>query len=627
MDLSILKKQLLKPQTMTIVWFGVALICAILKTSLEPDQYNNFLIFRGVADHLFAGDPLYTTYPDQYNDINHYGPFFGFIIAPFAWLPTWLAVPLWVVTLSMLLCWAIRSLPIKERWKSVILLIAVNDMFGAAAMQQFNLAIAAILVGSFVLIQKRKEGWAAAFLVIGVWTKIYGIVGLAMFFFVKRKIRFIFYFVFWSAVAILLPLLFVNPQYLWQQYGTWIFDLLAKNNDNQFAFLQNISMLGFFRKTTGCETYSDLWILIPAVILFLSTYLRYKQFKQTTFRLLMLASSMIFLVIFSSGSENSGYIVATVGVGIWWVTLKKRGWLEWTILVAVMFASFARNIIPEPYYTTFVRYSLRALPFFAVWIHLLFRMWREDFGHDNQTLHDSKPTTSDIDLILPCYNPDEKWVERVDESFKLLQHSCPSHHFRLIVSNDGSKRNFTPQFTDRLIELVPETIIVDNQENRGKGAAVRAAVTISTAPLVLYTDYDFPYLNECMCKVVVKLEEGCDIVIAARNQSYHRELTTFRKLLSWTSRNMNWLILGMKYPDAQGGLKGFNERGKKIFLDTKVERFLFDTEFIYKASKNPDIKIGQIKAFLREGVHLPSMGSKTMRREALNFFKIVFSIK
>ena len=48
-------------------------------------------------------------------------------------------------------------------------------------MQQFNIAIAAIILSSFFLIEKEHEGWAAFFIVLGTLVKLYGIVGLASF--------------------------------------------------------------------------------------------------------------------------------------------------------------------------------------------------------------------------------------------------------------------------------------------------------------------------------------------------------------------------------------------------------------------------------------------------------------
>lgn len=615
-----LKDQLLKPRTMIVVWLIVALSCGIVKTFSD---HNNFLIFKGVAQHLFNSMPLYTSYPSEYFDLNHYGPFFAIIIAPFAYLPVWLGMPLWVTCMAGALCWAVMNLPISNKWKSVILLISANDLLSASMMQQFNIAIAAILVGSFVLIEKRKEGWAAILIVIGLFTKIYGIVGLAFFFFVKRKWRFILHGLIWCCVMLILPLLFVDASYLWGEYSAWFTDITTKSEMNHFAFSQNISLLGFVRKVSGCTTYSDLLLFVPATLLFGSVYLRFRQFKNAGFRMMLLACVMIFVVIFSNGSENSGYIVATIGVGIWWVNLQKRGWINWTLLVLVLIASFGRNLLPvdsiyDPY---FMKYSLRAVPFALVWISCLWHLWRDDFSVEQAAKKDC--TNSDIDIVLPCYNPDNEWVERAAKNFKQLQNRHVNHKMRLFVSNDGSTRNFGAEFIDKLKVLVPDVVVVDNKTNRGKGAAVRAGVAQTNAELVVYTDYDFPYRQECMSKVITELESGVDVVLACRNHTYRSELGVFRRFLSWASKNMNWLILGMGYPDAQGGLKGFNNNGRQIFLQTKVNRFLFDTEFIYKASKRPDVTISEVIVNLREGVVLPPMKMKTMKQEALNFVKII----
>lgn len=479
-----------------------------------------------------------------------------------------------------------------------------------------------MMVGSLVMIEKRKEGWAAFFIIVGTFAKIYGIIGLALFFFVKRKWRFIFYLILWSAVALLIPLLFVSPQYLFTQYSTWIFDLSAKNTLNQFSFLQNISFVGTIRKISASASYSDLCIIIPAILLFCSTYLRLRQFKNLGFRMMTLGSLMIFVVIFSSGSENSGYIIAAIGVGLWWVALPRRGTLAWTLLTMVMIASLSRNLFPDSIYRPYIiGYALRSIPYTAIWLHAIWQMWRTDFTPAQSPKTDY--SCADIDLVLPCYNPHEGWVGEVVENFDKLRAQCPSHKFRLIVSNDGSRCGFHENI-NTLRSAIPDLVVVDNAVNRGKGAAVRAAVEVTTAPLVVYTDYDFPYRTECMNELITKMvTDQYDIVLATRNHTYHNELSPLRRMLSWASRNLNWVVLGMSCPDAQGGLKGFNAKGRELFLKTKINRFLFDTEFIYNASKKTNVRIGQISATLREGIHLPPMSMKTMRREMVNFLKIL----
>lgn len=104
---------------------------------------------------------------------------------------------------------------------------------------------------------------------------------------------------------------------------------------------------------------------------------------------------------------------------------------------------------------------------------------------------------------------------------------------------------------------LPNTIIVDNKINQGKGAAVRDGIAHSDSELALYTDYDFPYKIESVCQVIKYLEEGYDVVVANRNHTYYSQLSTRRKLASHASRFLNFMLLGLTHTDTQGGIKRF----------------------------------------------------------------------
>jgi hypothetical protein len=71
-----------------IIWFALALIAALCE--VWRSTINNYLIFEHVFWHSINQKNLYTAYPGEYDDTNHYGPFFSFMIAPFAVLPNWL---------------------------------------------------------------------------------------------------------------------------------------------------------------------------------------------------------------------------------------------------------------------------------------------------------------------------------------------------------------------------------------------------------------------------------------------------------------------------------------------------------------------------------------------------------
>ena len=50
------------------------------------------------------------------------------------------------------------------------------------------------------------------------------------------------------------------------------------------------------------------------------------------------------------------------------------------------------------------------------------------------------------------------------------------YNIRFIVVNDGSKHGFTEEAVLRLTNNLPNTIIVDNKINQGKGDAVRDGI-------------------------------------------------------------------------------------------------------------------------------------------------------
>jgi hypothetical protein len=83
---------------------------------------------------------------------------------------------------------------------------------------------------------------------------------------------------------------------------------------------------------------------------------------------------------------------------------------------------------------------------------------------------------------------------------------------------------------------------------------------------------------------------------------------------------MNYLFFPrLKVKDTQSGLKGFNQKGKEIFLKTKIPAFLFDMEFLVLASNAKNIRISWIYVELREGIHFSSMRLKTILTELANF--------
>ena len=78
---------------------------------------------------------------------------------------------------------------------------------------------------------------------------------------------------------------------------------------------------------------------------------------------------------------------------------------------------------------------------------------------------------TDIDLILPVYNPDEGWELTVVSKYKELEVLWKHADIHLYVVNDGSARGFEKVVTDYIRQNIPEVHILSYSINHGKGFA------------------------------------------------------------------------------------------------------------------------------------------------------------
>ena len=366
------------------VLLGLWLLLALAGMLKYHRSDNNFLIFRGVFWHTVNGTSLYEAYPSEYWDVNHYGPVFSLVIAPFALLPEWAGMLLWLLGLTVWLYAAVYRSGLPKQRQVFIYWFCSMALLTALFMQQFNIAIAAIILSSFYLIEKEHDGWAAFFIVLGTFVKLYGIVGLAFFFFSKHKVRLIMWLAVWSVVLFCAPMVISSPDYIIGQYREWIDCLIGKNTENINSFAQNISLLGLVRRTTGCMTYSDLWLIVPGMLLFALPYLRRSQYKNLAFRETILASVLLFVILFSTGSESSGYIIALLGACIWYIAVPwQRGRWAIALMVFVFILSGMGNsdLIPKTIRHDYIQtYALRALPVSMLWFWLCYEMCTKDYA-------------------------------------------------------------------------------------------------------------------------------------------------------------------------------------------------------------------------------------------------------
>ena len=368
-------------RTLLGLWMLLAVIGAVTKLH----RCNNFLVFRGVFWHAWNGTSLYAPYPLEHNDTNYYGPLFSLLVAPFAVTPLFIGLLLWLLCLVLALWMAVRHSQFTYRQQLFIYWFCAHELLTAIYMQQFNIAIAAIILLAYYCIEREKDFWAAFVIMLGTFVKLYGIVGLAFFFFSKHKGKLIGSLVFWAVVMIVAPMILSSPEYVVKQYAEWYVCLTEKNSENLASIAQNISLLGLVHRTTDLE-FSDLWLMVPGLVLFLLPYLRIVQYKNVAFRQTLLASVLMFVVLFSTGSESSGYIIPFVGVVVWYTAApwQRTGW-DVALLVFVFILS---SLSPSDLFPAYLRkewvqpYALKALPVALVWFKLCYEMLVKEYQID-----------------------------------------------------------------------------------------------------------------------------------------------------------------------------------------------------------------------------------------------------
>jgi hypothetical protein len=223
---------------------------------------------------------------------------------------------------------------------------------------------------------------------IGTFIKLYGIVGLAFFFLSDNKAKFILSILFWSAVLFVLPMAISSPSYIIQTYHDWYGDLLTKNQNNIGPSLQDISAMGLIRNLFNYRQLSNITVIIPGILLFATWYLRAKYYRVVPYQLLLLASTLIFVIIFSSSSESPTYIIAFAGVGIWFMNLERPVTVFEISLFA--FALILTSLSPSDLFPKYIRvhyvlpYKLKALPCVLIWLKIIYETMTRKFTQQVQ---------------------------------------------------------------------------------------------------------------------------------------------------------------------------------------------------------------------------------------------------
>lgn len=189
---------------------------------------------------------------------------------------------------------------------------------------------------------------------------------------------------------------------------------------------------------------------------------------------------------------------------------------------------------------------------------------------------------TDVSIIIPAYKEEERLaatLQKINNYFDDLSFS-----YEIIVVDDGSKDK-----TSEIAVSIPNTKVLIQQRNQGKGAAVRRGMLESNGEFRLFTDADLSTPIYEFEKLYNQYKNGFDLVIGSRaldssmikvHQPFYREMMgkTFNKIVQFL------VVKGIS--DTQCGFKGMSKHAAiDIFSKCKIDGFGFDVETLFLADK------------------------------------------
>ena len=190
-----------------------------------------------------------------------------------------------------------------------------------------------------------------------------------------------------------------------------------------------------------------------------------------------------------------------------------------------------------------------------------------------------------LSVVIPAYNEEKRLGPHLSPVIKYLDDNYPG--YELIIVDDGSSDN-TRQTVERAIKNVPQAKIISYKPNKGKGYAIRQGVLTSSGSMVLFMDADLSTPLD-QIPIILKYLEASDVVIGSRaiGKSVKKPASLFRRTASVLFDQVKYILVGLReFKDTQCGFKAFNGQvARKLFAQSKIDRFMFDAEILFLAKK------------------------------------------
>lgn len=231
-----------------------------------------------------------------------------------------------------------------------------------------------------------------------------------------------------------------------------------------------------------------------------------------------------------------------------------------------------------------------------------------------------------LSVIIPAYNEEKRLGKTLDEIANYL--AKQNYSYEILVVNDGSKDK-TAQVVKEKMAFIKNLKLIDNKENRGKGAVVRQGMLEAKGDYRLFTDADNSTSIDQIEKMWPEFEKGFDIVIGSREIKgaiLDPPQNLFRRFVGEGFRIFRKIILGLwEIEDTQCGFKCFTKRAAEdIFPQCQIDRFAFDPEVLL-IGKKLGYKIKEIPVYWKNDPE-SKVKLKSIFKMAVDLLKIKWNL-
>jgi len=212
-----------------------------------------------------------------------------------------------------------------------------------------------------------------------------------------------------------------------------------------------------------------------------------------------------------------------------------------------------------------------------------------------------------LSVIIPAYNEAKRLPLTLIDVDRHLE--SQEYSYEILVVNDGST-DATAEIVRRFMPLVENMRLIDNKENKGKGAVVKQGMLAARGTWRLFMDADNSTTIIEFNKMIPYFKNNFEVVIGSRDVKGAKMMPPqpfYKRIFGDIGNLIIQILLLPGIWDTQCGFKCFSdEAAEKVFNLTRIDKWGFDAEALalakelgYKIKEMPVFWVNDIRSHVK----------------------------